>query len=122
MKNKNEFYGPTPEQMGYKKDEGPDEFGPPLKEDASGRPIKEETKPLESKSREWGTPLTEAELKEIGLNPGDRVGAFGGGTGVIIDIKKYDIDGGTIMALVEGPDGKRGYTNVRILNKAENQE
>lgn len=119
MKKKNEFFGPTPAQMGYKKDEGPDEFGTPLKEDASGRPIKE----AEPEAREWGTPLTESEMTEIGFKVGDKVKIHPseGGVGTILDIKKYDIDGVTIMAEIERPDKTKVMFNVRGMSKAEDK-
>ena len=45
--DEDKFFGPTPGDMGYKSGEGPDEFGPPLREDESGRPVKKE--PVEPK-------------------------------------------------------------------------
>ena len=61
----------------------------------------------------WGTPLSEAQLKAIGLEPGNKV--IGGG--VILNIRNYDIDGGTVMAEVQNPDGKKAFINVRVLKK-----
>lgn len=63
----------------------------------------------------WGTPLTEQELKAIGFQAGDSVSMFEGGVGTILNIKRYDIDGGTVLAEVEDKDGKRSFTNVRVL-------
>jgi len=107
------LHGPTPEQMGYKKAEGPDEFGVPYKEGQKPEPVAEKA--------EWGTPLTDTELEAIGFKPGDSVRVNQNETGVILEIKNYDIDGGTIMALVENPDKSKVQINVRVLSRPDNK-
>ena len=61
----------------------------------------------------WGTPLSSEELKAIKWEPGDTMP----GGGVVLNVRNYAIDGSTIMAEVQYPDGKKAFSNVRFYRK-----